>query len=283
MRRYIDEGEDYRWNTDRLVSADDFNTVNSVAIFAGPLLDMYPTVTTKELKTLLEREEGIVVLDAREEKDFERAHIRGAVNIPVALIERDARTVLKKSDHIIVYSRNTECALSAVAADKLVTIGFEYVMRYTGGIEEWTMAGEPVEPLSVAPVPLMASGALKGGTVMSMIINTRELKRMMDTDERFVLVNVLENGTYEEEHICGSINIPLGDIEREAAEIIDKGEKVIVYGTGPGSETPVKAARKFTELGYRDVILYEGGMSEWTTEGLCTEGAVIDRQKRAVS
>lgn len=283
MRRYIDEGEDYRWNTDRLVSADDFNAVNSVAIFAGPLLDMYPTVTTKELKTLLGREEGIVVLDAREEKDFERAHIRGAVNIPVALIERDARTVFKKSDHIIVYSRNTECALSAVAADKLATIGFEYVMRYTGGIEEWTMAGEPVEPLSVAPVPLTASGALKGGTVMSMIINTRELKRMMDTDERFVLVNVLENGTYEEEHICGSINIPLGDIEREAAEIIDKSEKVIVYGTGLGSETPVKAARKFTELGYRDVVLYEGGMSEWATEGLCTEGAVIDRQRRAVS
>lgn len=282
MRRYIDEGEDYRWYSDRPVSADDFNTVNSVAIFAGPLFEMYPTVTTKELKTLLERDAGIVVLDAREEKDFEKAHIRGAVNIPVALIERDARSVLKKSDHVVVYSRNAECALSAVAADKLATIGFEYVMRYAGGIEEWTMAGEALEP-ALSTAPLAASVVQKGGAVMSMIVNTRELKSMMDTDERFVLVNILENGAYEEEHICGSINIPLGDIDTDAPGLLDKGEKVVIYGTGPGSETPVKAAEKFTALGYRDVLLYEGGMTEWATEGLCTEGTVIDRQRRVAS
>ncbi|MBI5469498.1 MAG: hypothetical protein HY891_10240, partial [Deltaproteobacteria bacterium] len=45
MKKYIDQGEDYRWNTDRAVSADDFNTINSVALFAGPLLEMYPSVT----------------------------------------------------------------------------------------------------------------------------------------------------------------------------------------------------------------------------------------------
>lgn len=145
MKKYMDQGEDYRWNTDRFVNADDFNTINSVAIFAGPLLEMYPSVTKEELKTLLERGEDIAVLDARDTEEFEKAHIRGSVNIPTALIERDARSVLKLSDHIIVYSRGKECALSAVAADKLTTIGFEYVMRYTGGIEEWTKAGEPVE------------------------------------------------------------------------------------------------------------------------------------------
>jgi rhodanese-related sulfurtransferase len=156
MKKYIDQGEDYRWNTDRAVNADDFNTINSVAIFIGPLLEMYPSVTREELKTLLERGEDIAVLDARDTEESEKAHIRGSVNIPVDLIERDARSVLKLSDHVITYSRDSECALSAVAADKLTTIGFEYVMRYTGGIEDWTKAGEPVEGKSAVktePLP----------------------------------------------------------------------------------------------------------------------------------
>lgn len=118
---------------------------------------------------------------------------------------------------------------------------------------------------------------------MSRVITTRELKRMMDTDERFVLVNVLDYGAYEQEHICGSINIPLGDIEKDAREILDKGEQVVVYGSEPGSVVTSQAAEKLASLGYRDVARYEGGMLEWTVKGLCTEGAVIERQKRAAS
>lgn len=145
MDRNRDAGEDYRWNTDRLVNADDFNRLNSVAIFAGPLLEMYTAVTKEELKTLLDRAEDIVVLDTRDGESYEKAHIRGSVNIPVAFIERDARTALKGDDLVVVYGRDSRCTASAVAADKLTTIGFKNVMRYTGGIEEWTKAGWPVE------------------------------------------------------------------------------------------------------------------------------------------
>ncbi|HXI09648.1 MAG TPA: rhodanese-like domain-containing protein [Thermodesulfobacteriota bacterium] len=145
MKKFTDQGEDYRWYLDRPVTADDFNTINSVAIFAGPLLEMYPSVTREELKALLKKSGERVCLDAREAVEFNEAHIPGSVNIPVALIERYARDVFKKSDPIIVYGRSKDCALSAVAADKLATIGFEDVTRYAGGMEDWVSAGEPVE------------------------------------------------------------------------------------------------------------------------------------------
>ena len=114
-------------------------------------------------------------------------------------------------------------------------------------------------------------------------ITTKELKKMIDSDERFIMVNILDNDAYEQEHISGSINIALADIEDEALDLIDKDEKVVVYGFGPGSTAVAEAARKLASLGYLEVIRYEGGMKEWATEGLATEGAAIDRQRKAMS
>lgn len=142
MLKRTDEGEDYRWNTDRLVNADDFNTINSVAIFAGPLLEMYHALTKEELKVLLDRGEDIIVLDVRDTEDFERGHIRGALNIPVSSIEMEARKAIGPDDLVIVYGTDSRCTLSAVAADKLTTIGLKNVMRYAGGFEEWRKTGE---------------------------------------------------------------------------------------------------------------------------------------------
>lgn len=118
---------------------------------------------------------------------------------------------------------------------------------------------------------------------MSTTVTTRELKKMIDNDERFIMVNILDNDAYEQEHISGSINIPLGDIEKEALDLVDTDEKVVVYGFGPGSTAVREAAEKLASLGYREVIRYEGGMKEWTTEGLATEGTAIDRQRKAMS
>lgn len=145
MYKRKDAGEDYRWNTDRLVNADDFNRLNSVAIFAGPLLNMYRSITKEELKTLLDFGADIVVLDVLDKESYEKEHILGSINIPVSSIERDAPAVFKPDDLIIVYGRDARCTMSAVAADKLTTIGLKNVLRYNGGIEEWREEGLPVE------------------------------------------------------------------------------------------------------------------------------------------
>lgn len=118
---------------------------------------------------------------------------------------------------------------------------------------------------------------------MAKTISTKEIKRAMDKDERFILVNVLDNAVYEEEHICGSINIPVAAIEIDAPELLGKDERVIVYCGGPQCLASQDAADKLVSLGYRDVTRYRGGMEEWTKAGYCTEGAAIERRKRAAS
>jgi rhodanese-related sulfurtransferase len=118
---------------------------------------------------------------------------------------------------------------------------------------------------------------------MAKTISTKEIKMMMDKDEKFVLVNVLDNTAYEEEHICGSINIPVATLEIEAAELLEKNERIIAYCAGPQCLASQDAADKLVSLGHRDVARYRGGMEEWTKAGYCTEGAAIERRKRAAS
>ena len=135
-----DRGEDYRWNLNRPVNAGDFNEQNSVAIFAGPLLDMYPIVTTGELGAIVKKNERAVIVDVRSPKDYEEAHICGAINIPLASIEERANELLKADDLVIVCGQGPTSLDSAVGIDKFATMMFENVVRYKGGLDEWTKA-----------------------------------------------------------------------------------------------------------------------------------------------
>ncbi|MBI5643359.1 MAG: rhodanese-like domain-containing protein [Deltaproteobacteria bacterium] len=138
-------GEDYRWNLDRHVRADDFNKMNDVGIFAGALLSMYRTISCEELKRLMESGEKFTLLSVTPPEEYEKEHICGSINIPVPFIERDALKYLSPSDLIIVYGRDSGSASSAVAVDKLVTLAYKNVLRCQGGVEEWKKAGYCVE------------------------------------------------------------------------------------------------------------------------------------------
>jgi rhodanese-related sulfurtransferase len=139
------QGTDYRWYEDRPVNGNDFNKMSEVAIFAGPVMDMYGTVSARELKILLDRGEKFVLLDVLDGDSFEKERIPGSINIAVDSLERDAPAIIGKDELVIVYSEGPMCGANAVGADKLSTIGYKSVMRFKGGLKEWKDAGYPVE------------------------------------------------------------------------------------------------------------------------------------------
>ena len=55
-----------------------------------------------------------------------------------------------------------------------------------------------------------------------------EVRRLVD-DEKAQLVEVLPRPEYQEEHLPGAINIPLMELDREVAAILDRHRPVIVY------------------------------------------------------
>ncbi len=58
---------------------------------------------------------------------------------------------------------------------------------------------------------------------------TREEVQELVRDEGAQLVEVLPPTEYEDEHIQGSINLPLKRLNRETAGRLDKARPVIVY------------------------------------------------------
>jgi ArsR family transcriptional regulator len=94
---------------------------------------------------LLDRmRDGLVtVLDVRPEDEFALGHLPGAVNIPLADLERRLAD-LPPDQELIAYCRGPYCVLSFEAVAKLRRWGYR-ARRLEDGYPEWKAAGLPVE------------------------------------------------------------------------------------------------------------------------------------------
>lgn len=90
-----------------------------------------------------------------------------------------------------------------------------------------------------------------------------ELKEKMDAGDDFALVNVLSEEQFEQEHIPGSINIPLDQVEEEFPRRFDEDDDIVVYCASHSCQASPKAAEKLEAMGFTDVKDYEGGLSDW--------------------
>ena len=100
------------------------------------------TVSSSQLVTLINREEAIV-LDIRDQKDFNSGHIVDAINIPFASIESRKSELEKYKSHPIIIV----CKMGQHAGGvgrKLRALGFEKVQRLSGGIAEWRASSMPL-------------------------------------------------------------------------------------------------------------------------------------------
>ena len=61
-------------------------------------------------------------------------------------------------------------------------------------------------------------------------VSLQEAKKMMDSGEKIVILDVRDKEEYEKEHIAGAINISRGLLEFSVQDkISDKQTKIIVY------------------------------------------------------
>ena len=96
---------------------------------------MYMNITAQEAKTIMDTEEGYVILDVREQDEYDAGHIPGAILIPYTQIEEKANEMLPDQDRLIlVYCRSGR--RSKIAAEALVELGYTNIKEF-GGIIDW--------------------------------------------------------------------------------------------------------------------------------------------------
>lgn len=84
------------------------------------------------------------LIDVREESEWAKGHIPGAIHIGKGVIERDiVQKVPEKSTTLVLYCGGGY--RSALAADNLQKMGYTHVISMDGGWRGWTTAGHPTE------------------------------------------------------------------------------------------------------------------------------------------
>ncbi|MFQ5731641.1 MAG: rhodanese-like domain-containing protein [Planctomycetaceae bacterium] len=80
------------------------------------------------------------LVDVREESEFARGHLPGAVHLGKGVIERDIEKTIPEADaEIILYCGGGY--RSALAADNLQKMGYTNVISMDGGFRGWKEAG----------------------------------------------------------------------------------------------------------------------------------------------
>ena len=95
----------------------------------------YQQITQEEAKEMMDTQE-VIVLDVREQDEFDAGHITGAVLLPVGTITKDtAATVIPELDSVVlVYCRSGN--RSKTASKAFVDLGYTNVYEF-GGINTW--------------------------------------------------------------------------------------------------------------------------------------------------
>lgn len=102
------------------------------------------TIKAQELKRKMDHNEEVLVLDVLPSEHYETQHIPGAKSIPLEkdnFVDSVKDAAKNKQQQVVVYCASTECDLSPKAADRLESEGFENVVDFNGGIQEWKDAG----------------------------------------------------------------------------------------------------------------------------------------------
>lgn len=90
-----------------------------------------------------------VFVDAMPESFYKKRHIRGAVNIPLALFDIVYLMTFDEEDKtkkIIVYGRTISKYFDLEVANKLIVNGYKNTRILEGTLSDWDKKGYPVEP-----------------------------------------------------------------------------------------------------------------------------------------
>ena len=97
-----------------------------------------------------------------------------------------------------------------------------------------------------------------------MNITAEEAKRIMDSEEGYIILDVRTQEEYDQGHIPGAIVISHEEISEKAEEVLtDKDQLILVYCRS-GRRSKI-AAEALVELGYTNIKEF-GGIIDWPYE-----------------
>jgi rhodanese-related sulfurtransferase len=96
-----------------------------------------------QIRQRLDKGEKFVLVDVREDNEYAKDHLPGALHLGKGIIERDIeKAVPDTKAEIVLYCGGG--FRSALTADNLQKMGYTNVISMDGGIREWREKGYPL-------------------------------------------------------------------------------------------------------------------------------------------
>jgi len=100
-------------------------------------------LSVDEVKEKLDKREKFLLIDVREESEWAKDHLPGAIHVGKGIIERDIEErVPDVNTPLVLYCGGG--FRSALAADNLQKMGYKNVLSMDGGVRGWREKGFPL-------------------------------------------------------------------------------------------------------------------------------------------
>ena len=102
-----------------------------------------PEISAQELKQKLDTDASVLLLDVREQSEYDIVHLKGAWLIPLNTLP-DQIDSIPAEQEIVVYCHHGQRSLYATAY--LHQNGFRDTKNLAGGIDQWAVEIDPTLP-----------------------------------------------------------------------------------------------------------------------------------------
>ncbi|MDQ6661717.1 MAG: rhodanese-like domain-containing protein [Chloroflexota bacterium] len=189
-----------------------------------------------------EMETATIVIDTREPHHFGAGHIPGALQVFLrgsAFATRVGFVAAPEQRMLLVVEDERDLR---DAVQQLAVVGFDQVAGYLdGGMRVWQEAGLPVQHLAQ--------------------ITVEDLHSLRST---FTVLDVRDQGEWDEGHIAGAVHIPYYFVEKRKDELDSTRPLAVLCASGQRSTL---ACSLLQRDGFTQLLNVEGGMDAWKDGG----------------
>lgn len=205
------------------------------------------------------------LLDMREEGSFSEKRLLLASCLPLSRLEiRAHRLVPRRSVPLIVMDAG-DGALAQIGQERLRRLGYEDVRIMFGGVDGWEAAGLPV--YSGVNVLTKAFGEVVHTRCRTPDITANELKRWIDEDRNFVILDSRPFHEYRYHTIPGAISVPGAELTARVGHVVPDPATTIVVNCA-GRTRSIIGCQSLINAGVpNDVYALRNGTMGWKLAG----------------
>ena len=232
----------------------------------------YLEIDTLAIKVYQEKNSAFIV-DARPYSKFLQETIPGAISIPdTSLAKLLGRFPINKSEKIVIFCGGYNCEKSHIIANKLISLDYEDVMVFAGGLPSWKERGlkttaasyaEKNDEVAIVKDSFSKNGLKRGSDEGS--VDGEWLKKQIlenKVPSYIQIVDVTTPAEFKNGHLKGAINIEASKLTaKELLEKLPKNKTIVFNCTAGGRSIDAWSKLNDEKLDISEIYYFDANIS----------------------